>query len=99
MNSKVKTLALALGAGILAGENLSKIGSIPQPLLVDDLPPVRTRAKRFKKHLSEYVTPPVSMSEGTKYLYSKKPNIQYWQNLHGENVIDKSVSELQAMGI
>ena len=53
----------------------------------------RTRKRRIANH------PPVSMSEGTAYLYSKKPNIQFWQNKYGEKVIDKSVIELQEMGI
>lgn len=90
-------MALTLGAAMLASElPLVRNG---RSVVVDDYPLQRNPPKRFKKYLSEYNTPPKSMSEGTAYLYSKKPNIQWWQNKYGENVIDKSVSELQAIGI
>lgn len=39
--------------------------------------------------------PPKSMSAGAKYLYKIKPNLQYWINIHGSGILDRSVEELK----
>lgn len=96
--NKIKTLALALGAGIMAG-GIPHIRHGREAKLMDDAPAPRNPPKRFKKHLSEYNTPPKSMSEGTAYLYNRKPNLAWWQQQYGENILDKSLAELHSMGI
>lgn len=50
----------------------------------------------FRKGAMAYHRAPRSMTVQEKYLYSIKPNLQYWIDTHGEKILTRSVSDLQS---
>lgn len=50
----------------------------------------------FRKGAMAYHRAPRSMTAQEKYLYSVKPNLQYWIDTHGEKILTRSVSDLQS---